>query len=159
MRIDELFGSPYPFFQAVKTKEVWKYAFETTGKVKYTVVAEMHKPGLAELGFIAQAPGEKFTLKATGTGDAPKVLVTIKAIVQQFIKQYVADKTKGNGKPPRIISFSGALDEPTRLKLYDRLARSSDSWMPPSNYNYKLHRTAEKDGYKVYVLVRTDLLD
>lgn len=156
MRIDELVGSPYKYFQAGKTASAWKYAFQTSTGVLYTVVVEMNKPWLAEIGFSAKSSvGSKFTTKATGTGDAFKVMATIKAIVQDFIKAYVAQ----HSKPPRIISFAGASDEPTRLKLYDKLANSPDSWMPNNQYRYKLHRTAEKDGYKVYLLVRTDLLD
>lgn len=156
MRIDELIGSPYKYFQASKTAKAWKWAFQTSSGVLYTVVVEMNKPWLAEIGFSAKAPGaSKFTTAATGTGDAFKVMATIKAIVQDFIRAYTAQF----GKPPRVISFAGATDEPTRLKLYNKLARSPDSWMPSSKYNYQLHRTAEKDGYKVYLLVRTDLLD
>lgn len=156
MRIDELVGSPYKYFQASRTEKAWKWAFQTDGKVLYTVVVEMNKPWLAEFGFSAKGPGAgKFTTAATGTGDAFRVMSTIKAIVGDFIKAYI----KEHGKPPRIISFAGSLEEPTRLKLYDKLARSPDSWMPAGKYKYKLHRTAEKDGYKVYVLVRTDLLD
>lgn len=156
MKIMELIGTPYKYFQASKTAKAWKWAFQTSSGVLYTVVVEMNKPWLAEIGFSARAPGEgKFTTAATGTGDAFKVMNTIKSIVQDFVVAY----TKQFGKPPRIISFSGAADEPTRLKLYDKLASKPQDWLPDSKWSYKLHRTAEKDGYKVYVLVRTDLLD
>lgn len=159
MRIDELFpgrSEPYKYFRATRTEKSWKWAFQTDSKVLYTVVVEMNKPGLAEIGFSAKAPGaEKFTTAATGTGDAMRIKRTLLSIIQEFINDYVAKFQK----PPRIISFAGDTSEPSRIKLYNTLAANPKSWLPKIDYDYKLHRTAEKQGYKYWMLVRTDLLD
>lgn len=156
MRLDELIGTPYKYFQAGRQPTAWKWAFQTDTGVLYTVVVEMNKPGHAEFGFSAKAPGEeKFTTKATGTGDAFKVMATIQAIVSDFLNAYI----KKHREPPQVLAFAGSLEEPSRLKLYSRLARNPDSWIPNppagvDSYSYKLAKEYDHDGYRVFALTR-----
>jgi len=65
-------------------------------------------------------------LGVTGKGDAFRIFATVGAIVKDFLNRY---KTRYK-KYPETLSFDGKSDEPSRIKLYDTIAKSIGKFLP-----------------------------
>jgi hypothetical protein len=56
-------------------------------------------------------------LSATGTGQEFAVFATVREVFEWFVKKY----------EPRVFVFTASTDEPTRVKLYNRLSKQISS--------------------------------
>ena len=79
----------------------------------------------------------------TNTGDSLKILSTIKHILTEFLKE----------NSPDVIKFSASRDEPSRMKLYSRAAKSMDLF---PGYSFK--GTDTSLGDQEYIFLRNDLI-
>ena len=94
--------------------------------------------------------------RLTGGGDAVAIFSTVINELQDFVRKY---------RPPLLV-FTGAYDDPSRTKLYDRLANRlvttpafsgykniseyEDVW--PEDLIYRLDDIQDVSGQKLYVL-------
>jgi len=140
----ELANAPYDYVLTKKINDVTEYKFQTDAEVMYTV-RFMRTGDEMEIGFGAQVPGKKPTMDITNTGDAFRVFGTVKEI----LRSYLASVSNHNGQPPLIV-FSGKGSDPSRIKLYDRIANSIPKWIQ----GYKLSNVNDHDGSRYYELKR-----
>lgn len=94
--------------------------------------------------------------RLTGGGDAIAILSTVIYELQDFVRKY---------RPPLLV-FTGSYDDPSRIKLYDRLANKlvntpafngykniseyEDLW--PDDLQYGMDDIQDVTGQKTYVL-------
>jgi len=110
--ITESLNRPYPWTKK-ESFFGYRYKFQTDAKIRYEVsMDDVDDMGEWEVSFSAQTPGKHETIYATGTGDEFRVFATIAGIVRDFLKTV----------DPREFSFSGKLNEPSRVRLYRTFA-------------------------------------
>ena len=100
-----------------KDPEARKKRFTLPPFMKYGI-----KGGIWEIHFFSKTKGEEGST-ITGAGDAFRVLATVFKVIKEMVER---------GKP-KIVSIKSKFDEPSRAKLYKRMA----------------DRHAKKLGYKV----------
>jgi hypothetical protein len=123
-QINELMDQPYRFMPLGQLRGKAKYAFETDAGNVY-IVDIVYPEGEATIGFGLKDLKSTGRLdKVQGTGDAMRVFSTVVEIVKQFVEKV---------QPPKI-HFDAASNEPSRIKLYQRMAMSVDRALP--NYTF-----------------------
>ena len=140
--LTELANAPYDYVLTKKLNDVEEYKFQTDAEVMYTV-RFMRTGNEMEIGFGAQLPGQKPTMDITNSGDAFRVFGT----VREILRSYLASVSNHNGQPELIV-FTGKNADPSRLKLYDRIASSIPKWIP----GYKLSKIENYEMNRFYEL-------
>lgn len=105
-RVDELFNQSVPYQVIARTQNAFCATF-TIGEGVFDVKA-VNMNGSFIITFKRGA-----TFSITNTGDHFVVFATIRKCIDEFITEYQPDRFK----------FSADQDEPSRVKLYDRMAK------------------------------------
>jgi len=117
--LNEVTDQPYRYMLAKKTSEGSQYIFITDSGTKMVVSLALEKLSAGntrvEVAFAEQTP-HGIKTAATGKGDAFKIFATVAAIVKEFLS-----KTKVTVD---ALTFTGKTAEPSRIKLYDRIAQN-----------------------------------
>lgn len=153
MRIDELLtevtDQPYRYMLAKRTDAGNQYIFMTEAGTKMVVAisTEQLSDGTTriEVGFGEQTP-EGMTLAVTGKGDAFRIFATVAAITKEFLRTTKRDVSQ--------LIFQGKATDPSRIKLYDRIARSLGKFLP--GWTFKGEGTS--GHHKVYMFDREPAL-
>lgn len=123
--LTELANQPYRWMQTKKLPNGNQYQFQTeSGAIIMVSIAieDTNKPEQTiHVGF-AEKVGTSWRLDITGSGNAFRTLATVADITKKFL-----DTTKYNVQE---IKFSGSTSEPSRIKLYDRIASKFDKFLP-----------------------------
>lgn len=138
MRLSEVFASsgllPYTWGRPPSDYSLTGWAhFSTASGVKYEVdfARPMGKRNeiSVELMFVAKQPGQHGSVDIINTNESVSVISTVVAITREFIAAV----------PIEALYFSAEQSEPSRIKLYDRLARTL---MPDWTLQKTHHSTA-----------------
>lgn len=121
-----------------------RYKFTTESGIEYIVYLDPdtrdEQVGLS-VAFAAVDPKTgKATVDITQTGDAPRIFSTVYKIMRDYIAQH----------NPAFITFTAKNSEPTRVRLYNLIARQASKWFP--NYQKALSKVSM--GATIYKLVR-----
>lgn len=144
-QLNELMDQPYRFMTLGSLRGKAKYAFETDAGNVY-IVDIVYPEGEATVGFGLKDLKSTGRLdKVQGTGDAMRVFSTVIAIVKQFVDKAQLPK----------IHFDAASNEPSRVKLYQRMAMSADRVLP--DYTFVGQEPGEHTVK--FTLARKDLQD
>ena len=145
--IRELADQPYRYGQTKRTPQQDVYQFQTSGGSIYRVIitktwtasSNISQPSQLseiEVGFSHLDPErDQESVGITGTGDAYRVFATVRDILSQYIQ---------SDTPPAHITFSGKSSEPSRVNLYQRIARTAQRWLP--GY-HKSQEEQDQDSY------------
>jgi hypothetical protein len=147
--IKEVADKPYRYMLAKRTPAASQYIFMTDADTKYMVDAtkETLSDGTVrlEIGFADVTKRDEPSIDITGKGDAFRIFATVAAIAREYIAQ---SKT-----PIGELIFKGKTKDPTRIKLYDRIAASLPRFLPDFKF-----KGAGSDGVdKVYFFDRKDV--
>jgi 5'-nucleotidase len=145
--VTEVADQPYRYMLAKRTDAGSLYIFQTDSGTRMMVGMSLDRLSDGDYGvdmsFADQSDAAAPTIGITGKGDAFRIFATVVAI----IKEYFA-KTKFN---IRQVTFKGKSEEPSRIKLYDRLAQQLPKIIPGFRF-----KGAGSDGVdKVYYFERT----
>jgi hypothetical protein len=140
MRLDEIMGSPYQIMSGNALRDRFTFNFYTDDKQVYSVIFSWMDENRSELDMsFSKRDGGKHNVNVSGTGDAFRILATVKAICERALAKY----------HPAVFTFSAALDQPSRVKLYDALARQLARISP----DYKFEGTADSGNFCTYRFV------
>lgn len=126
-----------------------QYIIEVDGKEMYSVVftqfkfnarmkaglkSQLTKPQMRkiqdrvvhDLQFARKVDGQ-YTAKKTGTGDEVRVFATVIDIVRDFVKNHHVI----------ALTFAAADKEPSRVKLYNRMAKNASRVFPSEKFKFK----------------------
>jgi hypothetical protein len=131
--LSESLGSPYPLNQGLNLDSVVSYTWKDENNLKGSI--GFMRGGYDEDWEITFNVGGKFNI--TNKGDAFRIFATAKDAVKRFM-------TAPQGKGADRVYFSAKTSEPTRVKLYDKLAQ-----MMVKN-GFKLHHTEMEGNQKYY---------
>jgi len=119
MKLLELFDKPTDYKWIKKTDTLWKGEF-IAGELEYSFTADFithhEEAGMVWEIFFANESALGNLLgkyKSTGTGNEVAVFSTVMSMIQDF----------ANTISPDTIIISAANDEPSRVKLYARMAK------------------------------------
>ena len=144
--INEAGDQPYPAIEIKRTSAGTQYQFKTDSgdTTLISLVKEILHDGSIriEVMFADQSGQEKSTEK-TGKGDAFRIFATVSKVVNDYITK---SKT-----PISEITFSGKTKDPSRIKLYDRIAQRLGQYVP----GFKFKGAGEDGVEKVYYFDRT----
>jgi hypothetical protein len=151
MRIEELLTEvtdrPYRYMLAKRTDAGNQYIFMTDAGTKMVVALSTvplpYGVTRLEIGFGEQTP-EGLALAPTGKGDAFRILATVAAITREFLAKTKLDVSQ--------LIFKGKAAEPSRIKLYDRIARSLHKFLP----GFTAGGEGSEGPHKVYYFDRVD---
>ena len=116
----EVFDQTYDYGQKQVTDKMTVYNFVTDKNIPYKIrIYHNRDTRVSKLEFSANKE-----IGITGTRDEFKVLSTVLRAIKEHANQY----------KPEIISFMGDKDEPSRTKLYTKLAKSIPKYL--SNYQF-----------------------
>jgi len=136
----EVANNPYRFLLAKRSKEGASYIFQTDNNSRYHVMIEkqpMINGGTkATIGFADVTEKNNPTIDLTAKGDSFRVFATIQAIVKDYLKT----------NQPEILRFYGKSKEPSRIKLYDKIAQKLGNYLP----NYKFDNQMIVNDEKMY---------
>jgi hypothetical protein len=136
--VNEVFDQPLPFTLNDNDNEYVSYIFKTRDGIKSKVLFVMlegfdeDEDDIWELAFEV---GERMDKSGERGQDAYSIFATVVAIVKEFIRTH-----------PQVerICFQASTNEPSRKKLYDRMA----GMMP--RLGFKLETSDEGMGHKYY---------
>lgn len=139
MRLFELANKPYQFKFVGQERDQTEYMFVTDSKRQYFVNFTEFQD-MAIVTFEDAAHG----VDLTNDGDAFRIFSTVAAVVKQFVTT----------RPDiQELVFSAAKDSPSRIKLYDRFAKSLPKYIP--RFEFKEAGTDPTNtSYFVYVFKR-----
>ena len=122
-QVNEVANQPYRFLQAKKTATSNVYIFMNDAGSRFAVDVEYSPASeMIEIGFADQTDRENPTISLTGKGDAFRIFATVAAIVQDYMSK--------STKPVNQITFKGKVKDPSRIKLYDAIAKYLPKVMP-----------------------------
>jgi hypothetical protein len=133
---NEALDSSYPY-KSNATRSYYK--FETEDGVFYKV--DFQGEDSVEVAFLAILPGGPTKTTLTGTGNSTKVLGTVVSIVKDFLEH----------EEPESLYFTADGDEPSRIKLYNRLMSQVDKALP-DYYAAKTTNLSLVGNSKAYML-------
>ena len=140
-KINEVADQPYRFMLTKKTYSGNWYMFETENGVRMVVSATLDPlPNGTFSTEIAFSEHNAKSMDLTGKGDAFRIFATVGAIVKEFLR---------SGKPNARITeiyFTGKTKEPSRIKLYDMIAKNISRFLP----NFEFKNTVDQGGEKFY---------
>jgi hypothetical protein len=130
MKIEELLTEvadrPYRYMLTKKTPTSVQYMFMTDAGTMYLVdtAREVLSDGTTrmEIAFADMSSRDTPNIDVTGKGDAFRIFATVAAVTKEAISK---SKT-----PISELMFKGKTKDPTRIKLYDRIARSLPRFLP-----------------------------
>ncbi len=111
-RTNEAFDKPYEWWADLITKNHLEYAFETHKKEKYYVIFILNdgeNPNTT-VSFTDEDGGYKMT----DSGDAFRIFATVMEILYSQKEQLLSQGS---------IKFTAKNDEPSRIRLYDRMVK------------------------------------
>jgi hypothetical protein len=129
--ITEIFDSPYDYTGEWINRNHWKGFFTTKDNIRYRVTIFNYRSW--EIIFSRDEDNE---VGITNTGDSVRIFSTVAKIVEEFIKE----------RQPEKIQFSSKTKEPTRIKLYNMLAKKL-----ADKYGYDVKNETEYDEYWYYL--------
>jgi hypothetical protein len=110
----ELFDRPFDWTLEERPAG-WEASFKTDKGLPYKVVISEYPNGGVNLEFWQEKSNDDTPLmKITGTGDAAQIFTT----VMQIMHEYVIEND------PPYIQFSASRSEPSRIRLYAKMASS-----------------------------------
>jgi hypothetical protein len=110
-----------------------RFYFTTDLNIEYRVTIIPSLENSVEILFSSKDAKGSYDIKMTGTGDQYKVMGTIVKIIKEYV----------DNKKPSKISFSALKSEPSKIKLYSRMANMVDS--ATSDYvNEKPHSVVDE---------------
>ena len=144
--VNEVADQPYRFLQAKKTATSNVYIFMNDAGSRFVVEVE-YSPNseMIEIGFADHSDKENPTIGLTGKGDAFRIFATVVAIV----KEYMSKSTK----PVNQITFKGKVKDPSRIKLYDAIAR----YLPKVLPGFELMGSGADSEEKQYFFKKTSV--
>jgi len=123
IQVNELLDQPLPY-QIRDDDDDWKaYNFKTSDGRKFTVVMDLLPQDYWDIAFT----DNNMSSSKTGRGSAVEIFATVGAIIKEFIKK----------TDPRMIKFSAIDNEPSRVKLYKRLAAMGAKTFPQYNLDVR----------------------
>ena len=146
-QITELFNKPYattPKDDDNYLDNDWHYEFTTSDGSKY-VVSIFDPDGYPMIAFAKQENG-KYVDTTTNTGDQYKIFATVGDVLKNFL----------TNEEPTQFAFAGIIDDPSRLKLYDKISQYLDKMLPDYKLIGKPSESMFTGGKKgrVYEIVR-----
>jgi hypothetical protein len=139
--INEVADQPYRFMLTKKTYSGNWYMFETENGIKMVVSATLDPlPNGTFSTEIAFSEYDAKNMDPTGKGDAFRIFATVGAIVKEFLRS-----GKSNTQITEIY-FTGKTKEPSRIKLYDMIAKNISRFLP----NFEFKNTVDQGGEKYY---------
>jgi hypothetical protein len=147
-QVTELFNKPYattPKDDDNYLDNDWHYEFTTSDGSKY-VVSIFDPDGYPMIAFAKQENG-KYVDTTTNTGDQYKIFATVGDVLKNFL----------TNEEPNQFAFAGIIDDPSRLKLYDKISQYLDKMLPDYKLIGKPSESMFTGGKKgrVYEFVRT----
>lgn len=138
-KLDELANDPYPYMLWKRTMMGNSYLFQTDGgqEIVVSIVPETLSDGTNRVE-VMFADKKDFGLEKTGKGDAFRIFAT----VAQILKDYIAQAKFEVGE----IYFTGKTNEPSRIKLYDKIARRLGHYLQGFEFTGSGDNSVEK-GY------------
>jgi hypothetical protein len=97
-----------------------RFYFTTDRNIEYRVTIIPGLENSVEILFSSRNAKGSYDINMTGTGDQYKVMGTIVKIIKEYV----------DNKKPSKISFSALKSEPSKIKLYSRMANMVDSATP-----------------------------
>lgn len=141
MRIVEIADQPYKTFSKGENMGVFKAKFIAKGSlIQVNITPYTRDKKIVDVGFFDATDDKNPTIDMTGKGDAFRIFATVGAIV----KDYVAKND------PDVLTFSGKTRDPSRIRLYDLIAKNIGKYLP----GYKLGDSGVDLGDKRYTFVR-----
>lgn len=127
MRLVELANKPYPFELEYDGGDEKYYYFDTDDGQMYRVMIEL-EDGSALIQFLNQShkhePGG-----IIGSGDAFRVFATVAHVIRSFL----------NDVPDTLeLIFEADISQPSRVKLYDAMAKSITRYIPTFQFAKRL---------------------
>lgn len=115
----EVFSQPYETWALYKTENRTEVFFETEAGNEYKVKIghSLAVDGAIELGFSMRGNGAEWSSDITEAGDQFRVLATVVKVASDYLEKY----------KPKTIVFRADASQPTRVKLYKRLAQYVES--------------------------------
>jgi hypothetical protein len=142
MRLLELFDQPYRFARTVNTTAKVYYVFESeysvNGQKKKDLVQCNFNKDHDKVWALGFAIGDSD--EATGNFDSLRIFSTIVEILKDFMATVKNDL--------QVLYFGADINQPSRIKLYDRLAKKA------SSVGLKLDDQTVDDGIKWYTFTR-----
>lgn len=128
--INEVADQPYRYMLTKKTDSGNWYMFETDNGIRMVVSATLDPlPNGTFSTEIAFSEYDAKNMDITGKGDAFRIFATVGTIVKEFLR---------SGKPNAEITeiyFTGKTNEPSRIKLYDMIAKNINRFL--INFEFK----------------------
>jgi hypothetical protein len=137
MILSELFTKPAKWTPKTEQINLAIYTFKTSDERLFYVNFEKSNDGW-QFDFY----DETYSFKMTNQGNAVEIFATVKDIALHFFKKY---------KPDTLVYFQAGLDEPSRIKLYDRAAKMIGPALP----GYKT-MTGIEGNHKTYLIAPED---
>ena len=143
-KLDELANAPYPYMLWKRTMMGNSYLFQTDGgqEIVVSIWPETLSDGTNRVE-VMFADKKDFGLEKTGKGDAFRIFATVAQILKDYIAQAKFDVNE--------IYFTGKTKEPSRIKLYDKIARRLGQHIP----GFEFHGAGDNDVEKGYFFKRT----
>lgn len=118
MKLLELFTDPYKLNWTEHNEDEIHATFTTDQDTEVTVAFDRMGLNLWNISFDAAYWDHKNkvhvkTFLKTGQGDAPRIFATVIAATQEFVNKY----------KPKYLWFTASHDEPSRIKLYNTMAK------------------------------------
>ena len=139
--VNEVADQPYRYMLAKRTDTGNWYIFQTDSGNRMVVSATLDPEDdgtySSEIAFGEHSSG---SMELTGKGDAFRIFATVGAVVKEYlrtVKPY-ANITK--------LKFSGKTKEPSRIKLYDTIAKNIGKFLP----DFKFAGSAGSGNEKFY---------
>ena len=139
--INEVADQPYKTFSKGESMGAFKAKFIAKGSlIQVNITPYTRDKKIVDVGFFDATDDKNPTIDMTGKGDAFRIFATVGAIV----KDYVAKND------PDVLTFSGKTRDPSRIRLYDLIAKNIGKYLP----GYKLGDSGVDLGDKRYTFVR-----
>jgi len=142
--INELANEPYRYMLWKRTMMGNSYLFQTDGgqEIVVSMVPETLADGThrVEVMFADKAT---FGLEKTGKGDAFRIFATVAQILKDYIKEAKFEVGE--------IYFTGKTKEPSRIKLYDKIARRLGQHIP----GFEFYGAGDNSVEKGYIFKKT----
>ncbi len=137
-QVNELFNKPYDTAPREDDDypDDWHYEFNTDDGSKYVI--SVFDPYDYPMIAFAQLKDGEFIDDTTNTGDAFRILATVGEVIKKFVTDMEPDQ----------FSFAGVVDDPSRLKLYDRIAQYIKK-VSPDYKNVSINNNARFTGGKI----------
>ena len=144
--LDEVSDQPYHFIATNQSSDDIEYEFMTDDRRVIEVGVDFQNKKNALIAFVDSTNPNNADIGVTGKGDAFRIFATVGAIVKDFLNRY---KTRYKTYP-ETLSFDGKSDEPSRIKLYDTIAKSIGKFLP----DYKFSGSQSDGDTKMYTFKR-----